>query len=433
MTDEPNALDYAPHDAEIERNLLGCILVNQSRLYDVSGFLQPDDFYIHSNRYVYEAILYLAMNNTPVDVVTVSERLSRMNKLDEIGGTAFLLQVCNITVGDYNAESYGKIIEEYSIRRAALEVSKKITKEAMDLKKPFSPAENAESLYRTARSKGRRTLNDNLSAWWDWYQSKLANPGKLSGLDTGIPGFNAVLDGLEKGTTTIVFGFPGLGKSILCNQIALNISRTHYVDIYSNEIDDRMIINRHISNLSGILTHHIKRGDLNEFDQSKVADAFARIEHEYHINIINDPGMSTASVRADIMRRRTQGEPVDMIVIDYIGLMQDPIRQGEDELDRQERVVKSIVKMTKDCEIATMAVHTLNKDNKIAGRMGILFACDNAIAMKRSDGFDDTPEGNRNVTLEALKIRDQNNSSGTFCKLVRKPLYPFFDDISEEK
>lgn len=417
-----------PHNPDAEQALLGSILINPQCLYDVIGFINPNDFYVHRNRFVYEAILNLASHSIPVDFLTLKESLNKSGRLDEVGGVAYLTGLITRTATSLNVEAYGRTLEDYSIRRSVIDQANKMVKAAFDLAKPFDSGDFIDEILKARKSSGRRMLADNLSAWFDWYQDKLNNPGALSGYSTGLVSVDDMTDGLEPGTSTIIFGLPGLGKSMLCDQIALNISHKWHVCIYTLEIDDKMILNRLISNISGVKTVEIKRGNLSDIQQSAIADAFYKVEHEYKVNIINDVSMTTQGIRADIMRRRSQGQPVDMIVVDYIGLLNDPIRNGEDELDRQERCAKSIVKVCKDLGVASLLVHTLNKNKEIAGRMGILYSCDNAISMYRTAGYSDDPEGNRNVTLQVIKIRDQNNTNGNSADLIRRKEFPFFDE-----
>ncbi len=437
MTDEPPEMiesndPVMPHNEEAEESLIASILVNPSCLATIIPVVEPEDIFIVRNRWIYESFLRLMQNNKQIDVVTVSNDLKEQDHLEEIGGSAGLSKLISSYGSSYNSESYAEIVAEYAKRRKAITTMSAMVNAAYDCKKPFDPSQYVDKLLCNSRSRARRTWGENLGAWWDWASERIANPRDLSGLSTGIPGIDAITDGFELGTTIVFSGLQKLGKSILCDQIALNIARIKRgALIYTLEISDKMIVNRYMSNMTGIYTHHIKRGKLNEYQLEKIAEQFAVLEKDYGLDIIDDVTTTTSGIRADIMRRRAQGKEVNLIVIDYLDLLADEPTRGEADLDRQLRCLRNIVRISKEMNVIALVVHTLNKDKVIAGRQGIMYACDIAISMYQTNENDRTTDGKRFVTLEVTAIRDQNESGENKCDLVRRKFFPFFDDVSK--
>jgi replicative DNA helicase len=436
MTDQPmdeidDGTPEQPHNRDAEESLIASILVNPSCLATIVPIVSPEDIFILRNRYIYESFLRLMQSNTPIDVVTVANDLKEQKLLDEVGGSARLFKLVSTYGAVYNTESYADIVAEYAVRRNAILTMSKMVNAAYDYKKPFDPAQYVDKFLCNNKNHARRTWPDNLGAWWDWVSERIANPRDLSGISTGIPGIDAMTDGFELGTTIVFSGLQKLGKSILCDQIALNIAREKKgALIYTLEISDKMIINRYMSNLSGVYTHHLKRGKVNDFQQGKIVEAFTKLETEYGLDIIDDVTTTTASIRSDIMRRRAQGKEVNIIVIDYLDLLADEPNRGEADLDRQLRCLRNITRISKEMNVIALVVHTLNKDKVVSGRQGIMYACDIAISMYQTDESNHTQDGKRHVTLEVTAIRDQNESGNNKAYLVRRELYPFFDDVT---
>ena len=106
-----------PHNREAEEAVVGAVLINPEVYYDVTQFLQPEDFYIHRHRWIWEAFTSLHEQRTPIDLLTLSEELDRRGQLDEIGGRAYLTALVNQVPTSLNAAAYGHIVESHAIRR----------------------------------------------------------------------------------------------------------------------------------------------------------------------------------------------------------------------------------------------------------------------------------------------------------------------------
>ena len=109
-----------PHSREAEEAVLGAILINPESYYDVAQFLQPDDFYIVRNQWIWDAYNRLHERRAPIDFLTVCEELEQQHQLQEIGGTAYIMSLINQTPTSLHSEAYGRIVEENSIRRRML-------------------------------------------------------------------------------------------------------------------------------------------------------------------------------------------------------------------------------------------------------------------------------------------------------------------------
>ena len=106
-----------PHNREAEEAVVGAVLINPEVYYDITQFLQPDDFHIHRHRWIWEAYTSLHEQRIPIDLLTLSEELDRRGQLEEIGGRAYLTALVNQVPTSLNAVSYAHIVESHAIRR----------------------------------------------------------------------------------------------------------------------------------------------------------------------------------------------------------------------------------------------------------------------------------------------------------------------------
>lgn len=417
-----------PHSREAEESLIGSILINPITYYDVAAFITGEDFYLHKNRWIWEAFTALVDHATPIDITTVCQELTNKNHLEEIGGQAYITGMLSVVPSAMNADAYARIIEDYSMRRRSIAVASSLANAAYNTSNPFDPGEYLNEALRSSRFTGRRTNEENLSAYLDWYMSRLANPGKLSGLPSGIKSFDLITDGLEKGTTTMFAGAEGIGKSMISAQIALNIARFKYgAVIYSLEISDIMIINRWVSVITGIEAHKIKRGELSDIQQGQVAEAVNHLEGLIHI--VADSNLTTSQIRADIMRRKSSGDKVDFIVIDYSGKLKDKSERGQEELDRLATCIERVRNIGSAMNVAILLIHTLNAEDGISGRRNARYDVDNIVKFTRTEGFGNGADADRHVTMTVTKLRDQNSVGvSNKARLLRAEKYPWFTE-----
>src|SRR4026207_878532 len=122
----PATSTVVPHNREAEEAVVGAVFINPEVYYDVAQFLSADDFYIHRHRWVWDAFTSLHEQRIPVDLLTVSDELDRRGQLNEIGGPAYLTSLVNQVPSSLNAESYGRIVEGYAVRRKMINAANQI-------------------------------------------------------------------------------------------------------------------------------------------------------------------------------------------------------------------------------------------------------------------------------------------------------------------
>src|SRR5512146_1088866 len=125
-TTAPTTPAAVPHSREAEEAVVGAVFINPEVYYDVAQFLSADDFYIHRHKWIWEAFTSLHEQRIPIDLLTVADELDRRGQLTEIGGPAFLTSLVNQVPSSLNAESYGRIVEGYAVRRKMINAANQI-------------------------------------------------------------------------------------------------------------------------------------------------------------------------------------------------------------------------------------------------------------------------------------------------------------------
>jgi len=415
-----------PHNREAEESLLGSILIAPEKMSEVVNVVSADDFFIHSNRYVWESFLRLNDKRINIDIVTVSSDMQNNGKLMECGGQSYITMLSNRVPSALNADEYAGIVAGDGMRRRVIAALGEAARKAYDLTNEFDTGELMTELSQMQKVTSRRTLRENVEEWEKQYAEWILNPREISGISTGLTNLDAMTEGLEIGTSTLLVGMPGLGKSTLADQIAFSMAgRGIQSIIYTLEISDVMILNRYISLKSGVKAFYIKRGQVSYDEQVKIEQVKNEfLEGKYALAIVPDPKLTTQKIRSDILRRRMDGEDVKFIVVDYSKKLRDPSLRGEEELDRQARAINNIVIIAQELKVAALIVHTLNKNKDVAGRMDAQYDPDNILIMTSAG---DDPRDKSRVKLEAEKLRDV--STATFCAYLKHdPDFPFFHE-----
>ena len=262
-----------PHSREAEEAVVGAVLINPEAYYDVAQFLDADDFYIHRNKWVWEAFVRLHEQRIPVDLLTLSEELDRSSQLAEVGGSAYLTSLISQVPSSLNAESYGRIVEGHSIRRKMINAANKIASvaynEASTVDEVMNEAEKAVFNVSERRLKhDLLPISAVLSDYYDRIDDLAKRPNEIHGVPTGFIDLDKLLTGLQPSDLLIIAGRPGQGKTGFMLSIAKNASLTHkkHVAIFSLEMSNEQVVQRLIAQETGIDSQRLRNGQLLEHE-----------------------------------------------------------------------------------------------------------------------------------------------------------------------
>lgn len=208
-----------PHSREAEEAVVGAVFINPEVYYDVAQFLNADDFYIHRHQWIWDAFTSLHEQRVPIDLLTVSDELEKRGQLNEIGGPAYLTALVNQVPSSLNAESYGRIVEGYSVRRKMITAANKIASIAYNEKTTVDDVmdEAEKAVFNVSERRLKHDLqpiSSVLSEYYDRIDTLAKRPDEIVGVPTGFIDLDKMLTGLQPSDLLIIAGRPGQGKCL---------------------------------------------------------------------------------------------------------------------------------------------------------------------------------------------------------------------------
>jgi replicative DNA helicase len=315
-----------PHSVEAEEAVLGSVLIDPEAIYRVSSFLKADDFYIVKNQWVWSAGLTLHERREPIDFVTITRELAARNQLDELGGPAYISHLINVVPTAIHAEGYGRIVERAALRRrllsAASDIAQLAYEESDDIDQTIDSAEQA--LFGVSQRRVSRDMlpiSEAIRNYYDRIEYLYEHRGEPLGIPTGFYDLDKMLGGLQKSDLIIIAARPGVGKTSLMLNVALNSARKYHqrVAIFSLEMSNEQIVQRLVSGETGIDSQRLRSGELNDDEWGTFVHATSVLS-ETSIYVDDTPSISALQLRTKA--RRLYAEfGLDLIIIDYLQLM----------------------------------------------------------------------------------------------------------------
>lgn len=348
-----------PHSIEAEKSVLGSVLQSKEALFEVLEILEPDDFYSEHHKEVFEAVRELNRRSEPVDILTVSEELKRRNTLAMVGGRAFVASLPAVAPSTANAESYAHIIKEKAILRRLIQASADILDRSYtdktDSQEVLSFAE--QEIFNIARAKQKKdytSLYDVMMENISQIDAMASAEGKLIGLTTGFIDLDEKTAGLQKSNLIIVAARPAMGKTAFVLNIAQNaaLKADAKILIFSLEMSKEELGMRMLSSDTCIELAKLKTGDLN---RSEWEDLYIGIDRltKAGIYIDDTPGISLMEMKNKCRRLKAE-KGLDLIIVDYLQLMEAKAESRQQEISKLSRSLKILAKEM-DCPVIVLS------------------------------------------------------------------------------
>ncbi|MFZ6027794.1 MAG: replicative DNA helicase [Chloroflexota bacterium] len=368
MTDTQTTL--APHSREAEEAVLGSVLVSADAYYDVAGFLQADDFFIHRHRSVWEAMAGLQERRQTLDYLTLIEELDRAGKLDEVGGAAYITALATAMPTSLHAEAYGHIVEQAAIRRRMLEAANQVAKLAFQedtaLETVIDESQKAlQAAGERLLAKDVRPFSQVLGSLYDAVEKRSQQKG-VFGVPTGFGELDRLLQGLQPSDLVIVAGRPGMGKtSLLLSAVkhAAQVGKKH-VAVFSLEMSAEQLAQRIVAQETGIDTQRLRAGRLADDEWPLFAQAVEALS-EACLFIDDTPAISPQQMRTK-SRRLHLAYGLDLIVVDYLQLMSGGggakgQRSFENRVQEVSFVSRQLKALAKELNVPVLAAAQLSR------------------------------------------------------------------------
>jgi len=359
-----NSLRVPPHSQEAEESVVGAILLDKDAIIAVAEIIQKVDFYDEKLGNIFEACIELYEDRTPVDVLTVSQKLKEKKLLKKIGGSSYLTELVNRVPTAAHVDHYGKIVKEASVKRRLMKISSKIMEmsfdDALNASELMDEAESEVfSLSQVQVSKSFTAVKDALAESFDRLDELHKQSEGLRGVPTGFKDLDDTLAGMQRSNLLILAARPGVGKTSLALNIAQNLAVGYKrpVAIFSLEMSKEELVDRLLVAQADIDAWRLKTGKLSEKDFTALSDAMGVLA-EAPIYIDDTPALSILEMRTKI--RRLQVEVgVDLLIVDYLQLARS--RNLENRVQEVSEISQGLKNMARELKIPVLALSQLSR------------------------------------------------------------------------
>ncbi len=362
---EATATQAQPHNRQAEEAVLGAVLINPEAYFDVASFLQPDDFYIVRNRWIWEAFTHLHERRSPIDFLTVCSELEQQNQLAEVGGAAYLMSLINQTPTSLHAEAYGKIIEDNSIRRRMLISANEVARLALDQQSSVDTVmdEAEKSIFGISERRVRTDLQpiqSVLSEVYDRVDQLSRRDEEIYGVPTGLVDIDRLLGGLQKSDLLIIAGRPGMGKTGFMLSVAKNAAQKYkkHVAFFSLEMSNEQLVQRLIAQETGIDSQRLRSGKLNEGEWPLFTHAI-EVLSDTHMYLDDTPAITPLQLRTKCRRLHLEYQ-LDLVIVDYLQLMSGDMRT-DNRVQEVSFISRSLKVLARELNVPVLAAAQLSR------------------------------------------------------------------------
>ena len=355
-----------PQNIEAEQAVLGAMLIDKEAIAKATEVLSADDFYREAHRVIFSAMLELYNKNEAVDMVTVTEILKRDNKLEDIGGIAYITSLANVVLTAANVKYHAEIVAEKSVLRQLVRVSTEIAAMGYEANEDVGTLlETAESRILEISNRKKKTdftaINDVLMDSVQSIESLLQNKGGLTGLPAGFADLDKLTSGLHPSDFIILAARPSMGKTAFVLNIAQYVAfhENMCTAIFSLEMSKEQLVNRLFSLESKVDAQALRTGNLSDADWEKLVEG-AGIIGDSELIIDDTPGISISELRSKCRKYKLEHD-LKLVIIDYLQLMTGSGRGSESRQQEISDISRSLKTMALELGVPVIALSQLSR------------------------------------------------------------------------
>ena len=361
-------LKVPPHNIEAEQSVLGSLMLDKDAVIKIADIVRIGDFYKDDHNLIYEKMLALYEECEPIDVLSVSNKLEEINKLEQIGGSTYLASLVNSVPSASNIIHYAKVVQKKSTLRRLIKAASNILemgyKEGEDVQKILDEAE--QTLFKVSQkyiTQDFIPIKSILESAFNRIDELHKDNSKFRGVPTGFADLDNVLAGLQKSDLVILAARPSIGKTTLALDIARHIGVREKVPvgIFSLEMSADQLIDRMIAAESQVDLWRLRTGKLRSEgennDFQRIGEAMGVLSEA---PIFIDDSASANVMEMRTMARRLQAEHnVGLIIIDYLQLMEG--RGKENRVQEISEISRALKNLARELNIPVLALSQLSR------------------------------------------------------------------------
>ncbi len=360
-----------PQDIVAEKSLLGAVILDQGTLPEVMTIVRPADFYEERHQKIFEALTNLYDSHQPIDLLTLTNELKSLKQLKQVGGAPYLTELSNFVPVASHAKAYADIVRKTAIQRKLIKAGTEIANQAYEdgalIDELVGKAEQElfEVSDKIIKSE-YRSMSDLLTATFDRMEELRNNKGALRGLKTGFRDLDKMTAGLQKGDLVIVGARPAMGKTTFAQNLTYNIASINKKGVlfFSMEMAANEIIERMLSDVSGVDNWKIRTGNVSDEEYTKIGDAMAELS-ELPIFIDDTSSMTIMELR-NKARRAIHDHDIGIVIVDYLQLIQGSDRYAGNRVQEVTEISRGLKILARELSIPVIALAQLSRN--VTGR-----------------------------------------------------------------
>ena len=361
----------APHSLEAEQAVLGSMLIDGRCINEVVGLVRPDDFYLQTNREIYETIYEMFSYSQPIDPVTVLDKMRERGVFDEQNSPKYLMQLMEITPTAANVKQYAQIVRDKSLLRglstAASDIVDTVYEGVGTAQDILEAAEKRIFAIRRGNAvDSLEHVGTILLKVYDRLAELAKSDSDISGLSTGLRDLDKFISGLNNSDLMLLAARPGMGKTSMALNIALNVAKKYpkkTVAFFSLEMSKQQLVTRLISNESFVDNKKLVTGRLDPEDWSKIGLA-STVLNQTDLRVDDNPSLTVAEMNAKCRRLENLG----LVIIDYLQLVTaagGPVKYGgENRQQVVSDISRSLKIMAKELNVPVVCLSQLSRANE---------------------------------------------------------------------
>ena len=355
-----------PQAPELEDAVLGALMLEKDAYSVISDILKPESFYNPMHNLIFAAIQGLAMQQKPIDVLTVVEELKRRGDLDSVGGAPYIAELSEKVASAAHIEYHARIIAQKHLARELITFSSGITQQAFDETVDIEDLmqETEGRLFEISQRNVKKDviqINPVIKEAMEIIQTAANRKEGMSGLPTNFKELDKLTMGWQKSDLIIIAARPAMGKTAFVLSMAKNIAVNHggAVGMFSLEMSNVQLVNRLIVNVCQIKGESIKSGRLDK-DEWERLDLKIKELYDAPIYIDDTPSLSVFELRTKA-RRLVREHDVKVIIIDYLQLMNASGMNYGSREQEVSMISRSLKGLAKELNIPIIALSQLNR------------------------------------------------------------------------
>ena len=356
-----------PHNIDAEQSVLGSMFLSKKALSKALELLSPEMFYLDSHSKIFECIKSLESNNQVVDLTTVAEELNKRDWLKSIGNIEYLTEIIESVPSAANVDQYIKIVEDKAILRRLIDEATSIITNSYNTTNDIGEViEEAEKkifdVSKSLRSTEFKPIQEVLYKTQADLEKLSKNKGDITGIPTGFYELDKLTSGFHPHELIIIAARPGMGKTAIAlnmvTNIAINSKKT--VALFNMEMGAEQLATRMLSSVGQIEGSKLKTGNLEHSDWKRVNEAISRLSNT-NIYIDDTSGNTVGEIRSKCRKLATSPSGLDIVVIDYLTLIQGTSKSGANRQQEVADISRSLKTMAMELHVPVIALSQLSR------------------------------------------------------------------------